>query len=59
MPFTVYRIERDKSETVIGYADNPFDATAIMTADRDSIDWEAGYHWQNDGGKNEPKSNDT
>ena len=48
MPYTVYRIEKDLSETVIGYAKNTAEAILIIDADRDNVDFEAGYHWHNE-----------
>lgn len=46
MPYTVYRIERDGGETVIGVAMDYAEAVMIMDADKDNIDFDAGYHWQ-------------
>jgi len=45
---TIYRIEKDGTETVIGCADNTADASMIVDADKENVDWEAGYHWKND-----------
>ena len=43
---TIYRIEKDGTETVIGCADNTADASMIVDADKENVDWEAGYHWE-------------
>lgn len=45
MPYTLYRIEKDGSETIIGTARDAGEASLLIDADKDSIDWEAGYHW--------------
>ena len=45
MPYTVYRIELDGSETVIGCADNWPEAVQMIDADKDNVDFDAGYHW--------------
>ena len=50
MPFMIYRIEKDKSETIIGCAYNPTEAALMIDADKDSIDWDAGYHWVHEKG---------
>ena len=55
MPYTVYRIEKDQSETVIGYANHWTQAMVIINADRDNIDFEAGYHWKHEEDKHEPE----
>lgn len=47
MPFTVYRIELDKRETIIGYAKDWSEAVLIIDADKENIDFDAGYHWSN------------
>lgn len=51
MPFTLYRIERDGSETIIGIARDSGEASLLIDADKDSIDWEAGYHWVHEDNK--------
>lgn len=48
MPYTVYRVELDGSETVIGCTDNWAEAVQIIDADKDVIDYNAGYHWVHD-----------
>lgn len=48
MPYTLYRIERDGSETIIGTAYNISEASIMIDNDRDCIDYEAGYHWVNE-----------
>lgn len=48
MPYTLYRIEQDGSETIIGTAYNISEASIMIDNDRDCIDYEAGYHWVND-----------
>ena len=50
MPYTVYRIELDGSETVIGCADNWPEAVQMIDADKDVVDFDAGYHWHNEEG---------
>ena len=45
MPYMIYRIEKDQTETIIGCAEDAVEATLIIEADKESIDWEAGYHW--------------
>lgn len=47
MPFTVYRLELDGRETIIGYAKDSAEAVMIMDADKENIDFDAGYHWSN------------
>ena len=49
MPYTVYRRELDGRETVIGYAKDWSEAVLIMDADKDNVDFEAGYRWHNEG----------
>lgn len=49
MPYTVYRVELDGSETVIGCTDNWAEAVQMIDADKDVIDFNAGYHWVHDG----------
>ena len=44
MAYTVYRIELDGSETLVAYMDSFGEYEAIKAADRDKIDFEAGYH---------------
>lgn len=45
MPYMIYRIERDNTETIIGCAADAVEAALIIEADKEQIDWEAGYHW--------------
>ena len=47
MPFTVYRMELDGRETIIGYAKDSAEAVMIMDADKENIDFDTGYHWSN------------
>lgn len=50
MPCMIYRIERDGTETIIGCAEDAVEAALIIEADKEIIDWEAGYHWVREGG---------
>ena len=52
MPWMVYRIELDGTETVIGCAYNESEAALMIDADRDGIDFDAGYHWVHEDNKN-------
>ena len=46
--YSIYRIERDGSETLIGFANYLHtDGQLLVNADRDNIDFEAGYHAYN------------
>ena len=45
MPYTLYRIELDGSETVIGTAYDAAEASLMIDNDKDAIDFDAGYHW--------------
>ena len=54
MPYTLYRIEKDGSETIIGTARDAGEASRLIDADKDSIDWEAGYHWVHEDDKKAP-----
>lgn len=47
--YTVYRIERDGTETVIACIDNIEELNLVMAADRDQVDFDAGYHIVNNG----------
>ena len=58
MPYTVYRIEKNGAETVVGCADDPVQAAILIDEDRRKIDWEPGYRWNYDGGQDEPESDD-
>ena len=49
MPYTVYRLELDGSETVIGYAKDRAEAVMIMDADKENVDFDAGYRWHSEG----------
>ena len=55
MPYMIYRIEHDGSETIIGCAEDAVEATLIIEADKEQIDWDAGYHWVKEEAKNEPE----
>lgn len=55
MPYTIYRIEPDGSETIIGTAYDAGEASLMIDADRDNIDWDAGYHWVHEEARNEPE----
>ena len=48
MSWTVTRIEKDGRELVIGVADDQGQIPQIILADRDQIDWEAGYGVRHD-----------
>ena len=41
---TIYRIERDGTETVVAFVDDPIEIGIVIDEDRDKIDYEAGYH---------------
>ena len=45
MPYMIYRVEKDGSESIIGCAVDAVEAALVIEADRENIDWEAGYHW--------------
>lgn len=47
MSWVVTRLELDGTETVVGCADSERDFQIIMAADRDNIDYEAVYHFNN------------
>lgn len=47
MSYTVYRIERDGTETEIAYIDSLLDYEIVKMEDRDKIDYEAGYRCHN------------
>ena len=49
MAYTVYRLEKNGSETVIGCADDPIQAAILIDEDRRKIDWEASYRWHYEG----------
>ena len=46
MQTPVYRIERDKSETIIGFAGNATEMAILVEADLEQIDYDTGYHWK-------------
>lgn len=50
----VCRQERDGTWVVVGCADSGVEALQVMAADRDTVDWDAGYRWE--GHKIEAKS---
>jgi len=51
----LFRRELNGTETVIGYAANGTEASMLMDADRENIDWDAGYRWDRpENGKKEP-----
>ena len=41
---TIYRIEPDGTETIVAYVDDQCEIGEAIMADRDCIDYEAGYH---------------
>ena len=45
MPYMIYRVEKDGTESIIGCAVDAVEAALVIDADRETIDWEAGYHW--------------
>lgn len=49
MPYMIYRIEQDQTETIIGCAEDAVEAALIIEADTEVIDWEAGYHLVREG----------
>lgn len=53
----LYRRELDGTETIIGYAADGTEASILMDADREAVDFDAGYRWDkpqegDDGRKN-------
>ena len=48
MAYTVYRMERNGTETVVACVDDLSEVGQIVCEDREKIDWEAGYHVVND-----------
>ena len=55
--YSIYRIERDGSETLIGFVnDLKTEWQLLIDADRDNIDFEAGYHAYNLGSKTQKGS---
>jgi len=40
---TIYRIEPDGTETIVAYVDDQCEIGDVIYADRDNIDYEAGY----------------
>jgi hypothetical protein len=51
----LFRRELNGTETVIGYAADGTEASMLMDADRENIDWDAGYRWDRpENGKKEP-----
>lgn len=45
MSLTVYRVERDGTETEIAYIDGLDELGTVITEDRDKIDYEATYRY--------------
>lgn len=46
MTYTIYRTEKNLSETIIGVAYDMAEACILMENDRDNIDWDAGYRFE-------------
>ena len=44
MGYTIYRVERDGTETVVACVDDLLEAGIVIEEDRGNIDFEAGYH---------------
>jgi hypothetical protein len=55
--YTVYRIEKDQSKTVVACVDDLLEVGPIVDEERKKIDWEATFVAEWDG-EHEPESDD-
>ena len=54
MPYTIYRRERDGTETIIGCTSDAMEAAIMIDADKDNIDYDATYRWHHEPDREAP-----